>query len=939
MNTFRTIIASVALVLLVGVTGCGESKTEEQRMTDAAAAFESGEYRAALIELKNLLQENPKNKDARVLLARASLKAGDPESAAKELERAGRLGATSQEIYALQQRTWLKLGRFQELVDNYGADESIAVEDQAEMQFIYAKALNGLDQSAESSVQYQALAESSSSPKWRAEGIVGLALLARAANDDDKAVELANQAVLVYSGSVSAHITLGQIAMTRGEFDDAYEQFTEGLKAPELSVEERFVLLSGELEATLGNVDIEASKDAANRLFALSPEHPVTSYLMARVAYISGDKEMAHTQVQKVLSEFPEYLPAQFLQGALSLERSEFPQAEMFLSNVVAARPKNFQARKLLAQANIGLGQESEAANILREGIRLGPGKQELSAMLGRVNLRFDNSSDNILLLEKNLEANPEDEQTKLALVASYVAAGQADKAYELIESGNDEGITPEQRAIVKLIASMQANDQQAAVAQADVIIATWPDNPRTHNMIGTWFYSKQMTLKARTTLENSYARNPDSGELAVSLSRIDSREGKPAEAAARLEDFVTRQTRDVSAWLDLAAVYLTTGDSIKAFEVLERARNAVPDEHMPKVATVRMLLSEQRFDEAVEMAEKLANEHETLAVAQLMYGRALFEDNQYDRALEFLKKANSMVPNQPEALAYKARAETKLNLVAQAKKTYEALWAANPGNIEAAHSIALLELRKGNTAAATQMLEALRSLRPDDPRVDVVEADLNVERGNNKAAFELYEKAYTTRPSRNVALKLARLAPQQGADAEKIIRRWLQQSPDDLPARLVLAQRLQQESRDSDAIVEYEVVVGARPDDALALNNLAWLYFKSSAKGARERALELSKRSYELSPNSPQIADTYGWILLRSGNVDQGKEVLALADTRARNQGLSDARDITYHYAAALSESGDRAGARLRLEGILDDETPFYSREDAQRLLDSLAR
>ncbi len=939
MNNFRTVMMSIALVLLVGLTGCGESKTEEQRMTDATAAFESGKYREALIELKNLLQDNPKNKDARILLAYASLEVGDPDAAAKELERAGRLGATSQEIYALQQRTWLRLGRFQELVENYAPEKSVQPDEQGEMQLIYAKALNGMDNSADAQAQYRALADSAAPAKWRAEGLVGLALLARAANDEDKAKELAEQALSVHPDSVSAHIALGQIAIKASDFDDAFERFTAGQGAEVINDEERFILLSGEAEAALGKADVEASKDAANRLFTLAPEHPITTYLMARVAYVSGDKEMAHTQAQKVLSEYPEFLPAQFLQGALSLERGEYPQAEMFLSNVVAAQPTNVEARRLLAESNLRLGQTTEAANILREGIRLGPGQQELASMLGRINLRSDNNADNILLLEKTLEANPDDEKTRLTLVASYIAAGDADRAQELIEAGDQDAISPERKAIVKLIAAMQAGDRQAAVAQADVITATWPENSRTQNMIGTWLYSQEMKVKGRTTLENAYAKNPNSGELATSLSRIDNNEGNRAEAIARLEEYLERQPESVGVWLALAASYIPAGDTSAALEVLGRARAANPDAYMPKVATVRMLIMERRFDDAVKEGEQLASAHENVAVAQFVYGRALYEDGQFDRSLEFLKKANSMEPGTPETLVYKARTEARLNQFAQAKKSYEELWEVNPGNIEAAQSIALLEQRRGNTAAAGQILEQLRELRPDDPRVDVVDADLKAERGNNKEAFELYEKAYSARPSRNVALKLAQMAPQQGADPMQYIRRWLEQSPDDIPARLALAQRLQQQGNDREAMGEYEIIIAARPDDSLVLNNLAWLHFQSDNEASRKRALELSRRAYEQNPNNAQIGDTYGWILFRSGNVEEGTEVLALAETRARDQGLSDSRDITYHYAAALSESGDSAGARLRLKSILNDGKPFYSREEAQRLLDSLAR
>ncbi|MEM7082316.1 MAG: XrtA/PEP-CTERM system TPR-repeat protein PrsT [Pseudomonadota bacterium] len=940
MNRVRKLISGAVLLMLIGVaSGCGESKTEEQRMADAAVAYENGQYRAALIELKNVLQENPNNKDARVLLANTSIKIGDADSAAKELERAARLGATPQEIYALQQRTWLKLGSFQELIDNFSDVKASGDEERAEMQLLFAKAQNGLGNTDIAQQRYRALADSDANPRWRSEALIGLSLLARTEGNVEQAIALGEQALALYPESASAPIALGQIAISQARFDDAYAFFKQGQEAAGLTEEERFLMLSGELEASIGTGDIETSKEVANRLFAFAPEHPITSYLLARVAYIAGDKELAFESTQKVLSKYPNFIPAQFLQGALSLERGENPQAEMFLSNVVAAQPNNFEARKLLAESNIRLGNASQAAQILRDGIALGPGAEELMSMLGRVNIRLDNSSDNIAQLEQSLERNPDNEQTRLTLIAAYIAAGRADEALALSESSTSEAVTPERQATIKFIAALQAKDRQAANAQADIILSTWPDNPRTHNMIASWYLSEGMIVKARSTLENAFARNPDFTGLLTNLAKLDAQEGKIADTKTRYEDFLSRNPDNVDAWVSFASIYMVEGDEQGALDVLKRARAAAPNEYMPLAVQTRVLLTFNRVQEALEVAEQAATQFESVAVTQFIYGRALFEAQQYDLALEFIKKADSLRPGDPEIVTYRARTQARMQRFAQAKKSYEELWALVPGTIEAAQSIALLELRSGNTAAANEMLDALKEARPDDVRVMIVEGDIKAESGNFRDAYRLYDQAYAKRPSLDLTLKLDRAAARMGQDGLPVIERWLNQAPEDVAARLVYAQRLQQLGRSNDSIRQYEAVIQQRSDDAIALNNLAWLYFESGASDTQGRAIELAERAYNLLPNNPQIADTYGWILFRSGEVAESLRVLGLAESAARDQGVPDARDIAYHYAAALNESGDRSRARQTLRTILSDESPFQSRESAQQLFDSLAR
>jgi len=81
-------------------------------------------------------------------------------------------------------------------------------------------------------------------------------------------------------------------------------------------------------------------------------------------------------------------------------------------------------------------------------------------------------------------------------------------------------------------------------------------------------------------------------------------------------------------------------------------------------------------------------------------------------------------------------------------------------------------------------------------------------------------------------------------------------------------------------------------PDDALALNNLAWLLKEQNLP----RATALAERASQLQPESAAVLDTYGWLLHLQGDkaraIDYLEQALALApDQEDIQQNLEAAR------------------------------------------------
>jgi tetratricopeptide (TPR) repeat protein len=163
---------------------------------------------------------------------------------------------------------------------------------------------------------------------------------------------------------------------------------------------------------------------------------------------------------------------------------------------------------------------------------------------------------------------------------------------------------------------------------------------------------------------------------------------------------------------------------------------------------------------------------------------------------------------------------------------------------------------------------------------------------------------------------------------AESHFRAALTVRPGHVDARRGLARLLEESGRGSDAIREYETILGDRPDDFLALNSLGTLYFQGHDLRRAAACFDHATRS---DPMSAVAQNNLGgaWYELGEFARAQAAEETALrlqpdyaeahynlANALARQGNLSVARE---HYERALRLQPDYAEAHLNLAGVLE--------------------
>jgi tetratricopeptide (TPR) repeat protein len=121
----RLLWTVISLLSMCTLTGCDAFLSADARVERADERIAAQDYRGAMIELKNALQDEPDHVMARVKLAAVALQLGDIAGAEKDLRRAIELGAPPQATAELMARTQLLLGNARELLVQIDSGELV----------------------------------------------------------------------------------------------------------------------------------------------------------------------------------------------------------------------------------------------------------------------------------------------------------------------------------------------------------------------------------------------------------------------------------------------------------------------------------------------------------------------------------------------------------------------------------------------------------------------------------------------------------------------------------------------------------------------------------------------------------------------------------------------------------------------------------------------
>jgi putative PEP-CTERM system TPR-repeat lipoprotein len=919
---------TLALTVTVLLTAC--APRGEKLLERGEASLAKGEYRAAMIDLKNYVGKHPGDARGRAQLGLALLELGDVGGAETEIGKARSLGADRKVIAVPECRLLVARESFQRTLDECAdlGDPSI----DPELAIVRGDALLGLQRFAEAKGSFETAArarpESLSAVQGLATATFGLEGLAGAR----RVFEAAPASV---KDQPRYWLALGSAEMRGADFVAAERAFTTAVeKTAEEEEDSRDHLsaLAGLTEAQLRLGKMKEAAATSDLLLKAAPKSPYAKMLRAQSAANAGDLPTARTLLEEAVSADPQNDQARTMLALINVQQGNLGQAEMHLANIVARNPDNLRAQQLLASVRNQLQSPEQTLESLKPALERQTVDPSLFALAGQLSLQSGNREEAIGYLNQAAQAaGKATPEAQIELAGGYLAAGEIDRAVEILEAmPQPEGAAGAQRETLLAAALLRQGKTAEAIARADALAKQPVADTAAHGLAGAIYAAAGKRDQARKEWGRVLETKPSDSATRINLARLDLAEGKMEAAAGQLNKILADDPKNLMATLGLAAVAQAQKDGAGAERWVKKAVADHPESAEVRLAQAQFYLGTRNFaeaqaaaSEALRLSPKSAAAANAKGIAELSAGAVPAAIASFKQAVEFSPRGGYQL-NLARAYLVDRKPDEALRVVDDALKVSP----KQPAMLALAATVAL---QANQLEKATGYVERLRAAAPEAAGTMRMEGDLAMAERRYKDAVGYYDKAARLGSDATLAVARYRAGMAAGvAQPQKPLEDWLVRSPGDAVVRVLLAEYEQQRGNDAAAVAGYEKVLETAPDNVMALNNLAGMY---QQKGD-PRALSLAKRAYDAAPKNAAVQDTYGWALVGSGEVDKGLPLL-----RDAAKALPGMPEVQYHLGTALARKGETDEARRILKQVVAANVPAHVKTGAEAELKKLDR
>jgi putative PEP-CTERM system TPR-repeat lipoprotein len=913
LNRIAKIIG--AGVLVISLAACS-GKTADEHIQQAMVFVEQGDNSAAVVELKNAVQQEPTLALARFELGKVYLQTNNFESSEKELSRALELGYPAEQVMPYLSLAYQRTNANVALADLDITEVELATDDLLEVNFRKLQALLSLEKNDDARALIAQISEVESSSVYK--GLIA-AHLDILDNEFETALE---KAVMLQEAAPMNRDVLGftaRLYMLNRQPQEAANIYEAYVKVASDDIESKFALANMLVEQG----QMTRAEVYVDELMQISDTNPLLNQLKGIIRAADNDYTNALAFSEKAIQSGRSDPRLRLVAGFASYQLGEFEKAVGHLSLVASSLPDGHPGLRILAASQLQTDLGTDASEVLLRLDNVGAQDASLFSRAGfeliqegnvdaaravieqadKISETADdltrlgilklslNDVEGLINLEQAVEQAPESVTARATLASAYLGTQQNDKALELAKEWQ----------------ASAPNDAEGYLLEVEVL------------------QRLDRSDEALSLLGRLDDISPDNTAAMIAKIRLYLRQSNTDEATTITEQLLAKEPSNATALASFFAIKQSQGQVETGLERVKQAFDSNPESDTIGLLLGRAALVANQPKLSLQGLANITADRSAPNQFWSLKGVALLRDNQVDAAMEHYTQWSNLYPMQQDAVL------GQLLILDGQRKYQEALdvssdFLAKKDNLQMSFMQSYFYAMLNDAENAKAALNRIDPQYQPLPFLRGVKARIAMLEQRPADAVDDALIAYEQNKNTNNLFLLAQALQMsgQGERSKEILQAHLAERPDDMRAKMLLAER-QIELAPNDAITSYREMLEVNANNFVVLNNLAYLLMEN---GELAEAAGLAKRAYDIQPDNVPTVDTYAQVLVKQQKYDEAVE----AYNRVMNDSVQN-EEIVLNYIDALLRSGAKVIAQRRLEART------FTQEDSLQRLEAIKR
>jgi len=660
------------------------------------------------------------------------------------------------------------------------------------------------------------------------------------------------------------------------------------------------------------------------------PTYPDALLMEGRLRLQRGEKTEAIAGLQAALRLYPHSAEFQYELAEAYLAAGANDKAANSFSQAMALSPGFSSAVLALAQLKIQSGDSTGAILDLKQLIQRHPELDQARYLTATAYLAQKDFDEALAIYGQIAGANPKDPQPITLAGLVLMQQGRGDQARNSFEKARQ--MAPDYLPALEQLVSMDMVEkrEEEARRRVDEQIARNPAQAESHLLLGRIFFVQHNLPSAEGEFKRAIQLQPDSPDAYYFLAQLYVDGKQDQTALADLRKVAAQNPKDTKALMLIGAIQDQEKDYPAAQDAYMKVL-AVDPNFTPALNNLAYLESEYMGDigKAFELAQRartlLPNEAHTADTL----GWILYKKREYTWALSLLDQSAAASPDSPEILFHLGMVQYMIGQEVPARATLQKALGLKKdfrGMELARECLDILSIdvaTAGPRERAT--LAKAAAERPDDPGVLTRLAALDERDGATDEAITVTESILKVSPKDVTALtRLARLEAARG-DAAKALgfaRSAHALAPDDPDVAHLLGQLAFQTHDFPWSYSLLKDAAGKKPNDPEILFDFGQAAYRVGRVAEAQTNIQ---GALHLDPKFSRARAANRFLQLAAFSADDPP--MGVDVDRIRRSAAEDLNDAPALMAlGGIAEmSGDASGAESQYRKVLDVDPGFY--------------